>query len=86
MTEAKWGVGEIVYSAYRPQRPGKVVEVLYRTRGTAHTHAHYLVNWGKSEVTEHWELDLSSLNDLIADHEKKLNGHKKRLEKAQKEL
>ena len=81
-----FSVGSLVYRPYKPQSPGKVIEVLgefeildgkYRIRKVQ-------VRWLKGgKETDEDTGSLNSFDELIEDHQKKLNNHlatKKKLE------
>jgi len=80
---ARYQIGDIIYDAYRPQRPGKVIG--YRDiekYGGFYSYAK--IKWMDGTVDEHWDIHLNSLVKLIEDHERKLTNHKKRLKEAEK--
>jgi len=87
----QYKVGEIVYLPYAPQQPGKIIEVLKsKERNYQHRPFFYRVKWLRVpkqlrgyEDRPLWELNISSLHDLISDHAKKLKNHKTRLKQAQ---
>ncbi len=80
-------VGDFVYVAYTPQSPGKVVRIIegvvrtardgsgrqYRDAPTAE------IKWLKGGTTIISVLGLRDFRSLIADHEKKLDTHRKTL-------
>ena len=89
MRERLWLVGEVIYRHYAPLELGRVKAVMHRVDFRAGDpynylstvfqvlivsgkHAGEVQDWGGNEVA-------GSLADLIADHQKKLAGHNKRL-------
>lgn len=72
--------GAIVYEPYAPAKYGKVLEVLVDPKNPHYPY--YKVRWkdGREEIV--WSLHINSLEQLVADHEKKLNTHRKNLVKA----
>ncbi len=75
-------VGEIVYESYMPQTPGKIVAISDPPgKGWSMATVKF-----KKETKQISLIHLKSLQALIDDHEKKLNGHKQRLKKAQATL
>ena len=81
-----WPVGHIVYEPYMPQKYGKVIDVKLYVAGSNRPLPGYTVRWKDGTENVVMCYHLKSLEELIADHEKKLAGHKKRLAKAQKEI
>jgi hypothetical protein len=74
--------GHIVYEPYRPLFYGKVLRTREAIISPTFTTVEYLIRW--KDGTESWVryYHLKSLEDLVADHAKKLKGHKKRLAEA----
>lgn len=76
----KFKMGSIVYASYQPQNPGKVLRIF---EGHADQKFHFAeIKFKKGIVTTDVN-GISLLEKLIEDHEKKLNGHKKRLKQAE---
>ncbi len=70
-------VGDYVYRAFQPQKPGKVARI-------AQERPYFNlveIKWISGETTVTDEGGLRDFNGLIADHEKKLQTHKSKLPK-----
>jgi len=77
-------VGDIVYPCGSPLRLGRILEIRSKTRlvsgMTPFTHTELLIQWFKrDQIAWASSLGIRRLEDLIADHEKKLKGHRARL-------
>jgi len=88
MMREKFEIGHIVYEGHKPQRFGKVVEILDEGPPFKATPQHitqdvfYKVRWKDGSETVEWRLNVKSLSGLIADHERKIETHKRNLAKA----
>jgi hypothetical protein len=82
--DAKFYVGEIVYEPYAPRKYGKILQVGWSIDMRYSGRPFYLVRWKDGREEWVWELHLNSLEVLVADHEKKINTHRKNIEKAKK--
>lgn len=80
----KYAVGEIIYEPRNPQRYGKVLSSFHAEEKRFSGRPFYTVRWKDGTEETRWELDLKSLEVLLADHERKCNTHRKNIEKAQK--
>ena len=70
-------VGEFVYRPFCTSQNGKIISVgdhIDMWPGTAVT-----VKWSTGKITEENCGNLKDLEQLIADHERKINTHKKRI-------
>ena len=80
-------VGDFVYKAFKPQTPGKVVRVIegeMRTdfRGRPYREsAKAEVCWLNGTTSIVSMLNIRSFRELIADHERKLETHRSKLER-----
>jgi len=84
--ENAWPVGHIVYMPYAPLHYGKVIDVKLYVAGSNKPLPGYTIRWKDGTENVVMCFHLKSLEELIADHEKKLKGHKARLAKAQQEI
>jgi len=73
-------IGKYVYLNYRPKMIGKVIKEMVSDR----YHTTYEVLWTDGETSTEWSLNY--IENLIADHEKKLATHRTNLEKAKAKL
>ena len=78
-------VGSIVYQAYKPQNPGVVISVEKesKTWPNGYVDEYYVatIHWIKGQKSKVRCINLQNFDGLIADHEKKLQTHKKAKEK-----
>jgi hypothetical protein len=74
-------IGKYVYLNYRPKMIGKVVNVIETVDNRRKV---YEVKWIDGETSTEWCLNY--IENLIADHEKKLATHRANLEKAKAKL
>lgn len=73
-------IGKYVYLNYRPKMIGKVIKEI----PTVTNRTVYEVLWSDGETSTEWSLNY--IENLIADHEKKLATHRANLEKAKAKL
>ena len=78
-------IGTYVYLPYKPQTIGKIIKI-EKFHGKS-TFPDVDVQWTKPDkqgksITRIWAIQLQNIENLIADHEKKLETHRKNLEKA----
>jgi hypothetical protein len=78
-------VGTVVYVPFTPQQPGKVIRVVDKGGRPDGFDERVEVRWLKkgNPTSVERSFYLRSLPELIADHEKKLDGHRKRLKQAE---
>lgn len=78
--------GAIVYEPRRPSLYGKVSERQEEREPwqseDGPPSVFYVVKWKDGRTTREWSLQINSLENLIADHEKKLATHRATMKKA----
>lgn len=80
-------IGDFVYKAFRPQTPGKAIEIIEGPTHVAGTGKIWKeadrvrIKWINGEITIENSLFLKDFRALIADHEKKLATHRSKLAK-----
>lgn len=87
MVHKYFKVGDFVYQPYSPQKAGKVIKTEIKSKrfpnGNSEDYLYVTVKFLDGTVKELWELHLNDFNQLIADHEKKLQTHRSKLVKLQ---
>lgn len=79
-------VGSYVYEPYRPQKIGKILELVQKEdltlpQGKKKYGNIVKVQWITGEIEEINDMNLSNFETLISDHRKKLATHEKTLAK-----
>ena len=70
-------IGDVVYEPYSPQKLGRVIEVKGSDKDPYQQEV--LVHWKSGDIEWRKGTRVLRLEDLIEDHERKLDGHKTRL-------
>lgn len=81
---AAFSQNEIVYEPYAPRKYGRVLFVGWSPDPRFSGRPFYFVRWKDGREEWQWELHLNSLEQLVADHEKKISTHRANIEKGRK--
>lgn len=71
-------IGQLVYRPFKPQNPGKIIEIEEGAKSInpSMKEVKVKVKWIKGEISSWYSYNLNDFDELIKEHEKKLNTHK----------
>lgn len=82
--DARFSIDEIVYEPYAPRQYGRVLAIGWSPDPRYSGRPFYRVRWKNGREGWTWELHLKSLEQLLADHEKKISTHRTNIAKGKK--